>query len=342
MLYKNDPVQTTALLRAHHDEIIKPELARLNNLPKGRAALELPSLEDYAILVARKRGGDHKELMKRLELRNKQISQERKAKPGHLLQPALAEEEICARLREFARTHNAEGKSKIGQLQPFHRFTFRSGEMHSFEPTYISPQLIDSMRGEPRQLEIQKESAYMYLNGTDYETWDWTERHNRLYQQDHLSGHSYICWPEPGKKPSIYMKFSSEGLYFLESDPTAYPYFYPDSECRVSVSFKLIYGQMRKKSGGTWEVWWRTEIWPLLEQGGRAIKKSDWISGTQLRYIDHPSGYEIWNEPLFINMTLTISCSVRDWAWTIVDFKGWEDQPFWYLFDVWVVGATPG
>jgi hypothetical protein len=33
--------------------------------------------------------------------------------------------------------------------------------------------------------------------------------------------------------------------------------------------------------------------------------------------------------------------SVRDWAFAILDFRGWEDSPYWYFFDVWVVGATP-
>ena len=344
MLYKNDPEQTRGLLRAHHDEIIKPELVRLNGLPKGRDILELPSLDTYARLLAEKRGGDHRQIMEQLELRDKQISREREAKPRLVLQQALSEDEICTRLREFAQNHNAvaDEKSKIHQLQPFHSFAFSSRELYSLEPSYVSPQLIESLRTPLRQVGPEKESVYLYLNGTDYEIWDWTERHNKMYQQDHVSGRSYMCWPEAGKKPAIYMKFSSEGVYFLESDPAVYPYIYQDSECHVSISFKLTYGQIRKRGSSNWEVWWRTETWPILQQGGHKIKKSDWVNGAQLRYIDHPSGYEIWNEPLFVNMTLTISCSVRDWAWTIVDFKGWEDHPCWYLFDVWVVGATPG
>ena len=133
----------------------------------------------------------------------------------------------------------------------------------------------------------------------------------------------------------------SKGIYFLESDPDSYPSIYQDSECHVSISCKLTYGQIRMTSPSSWEAWHLTEHWPILNQGGHRIKKSDWVSGTQLRYIDHPSGYEIWDEALFVNMTLTLSCSVRDWAWTIINFQGWDDLPFWYLFDVWVIGATP-
>ncbi len=343
MFYKDDPEQTKGLLRAHHEEIIKPELVRLNGLPKGRQVLELPSLDNYASFIAEKKGGDHKQLLKQLDLRNKQISQERATKPQSPLQQALTEDEICTFLREFAYSHNkaADGKSRIYQLQPFHSFAFRSNEVHSLEPTYISPKPVEVLQSPRRQLGPEKENAYMYLNGTDYEIWEWTEKHNKLYQQDHVSGRSYMCWPGAGKKPAIYMKFSSKGIYFIESDPDAYPTIYQDSECHISISFKLTYGQIRMTSPISWEVWKLTERWPILQQGGRRIKKSDWVSGTQLRYIDHPSGYEVWDEPLFVNMTLTLSCSVRDWAWTIIDFQGWEDLPFWYLFDVWVIGATP-
>jgi hypothetical protein len=46
----------------------------------------------------------------------------------------------------------------------------------------------------------------------------------------------------------------ASGVYFLEFDPAVYPYVYRDSACHMCVSFKLTYGQLRKKGSNTGEA----------------------------------------------------------------------------------------
>lgn len=342
MILRDDTERRDALLHAYHKEFIRPELVRLNRLPKLQAAEE-PEIEAIVDQMAKKGAVDRDTLLGALDQRDKAIGQRRESRlerPSR--QPVLTEDELCASMLKFAVSHNrkADTASKIHQLQPFHEYAFTSNERHDLVPDSVLFRPIEGLRTPTRELEPEKEHAYIYLNGTDGDTWLWTESNDAPYQQDHVSGRSFGCWPEAGKKPSIYMKFSSRGLYFLESDPNAYPEIYEDSEARVSISFKMTYGQIRIKPSVI-EAWHRTETWSILDVGGRDITQSDWIDGAQFWYIDHPSGYEIWDEPLFVDMRLTLSCSVRDWAWTILDFRGWEDSPYWYLFDVWVLGAAP-
>ena len=173
--------------------------------------------------------------------------------------------------------------------------------------------------------------------------WEWTEDHGRPYPLAYGYGLSYVCWPNVGTRPSIYMKFNSEGVYFLSSSRTEYPSLYPDSEANVSIKAWLKYGQIRKISENAWEAWHLRHDWTILQaQGGQNIATSNSMNGALLEYVEVPSGYEIWEDTLlWLEMGLTFYCSVRDYAIAIIDFQGWQDLPFWFLFDIWVVGAQP-
>jgi len=330
------------ILITHHEKVIQPEIIRLNGLPK---VFQTPAPFDktsYRDLLQTRQFGDVDPVLNDLSLFYKKITDSKKRKLAAPPDSPLSDPDICTALRHFANEFNQKKtpQNQITQLQPVDTALYHSSQINSLIWPQHAIKPDDLTGSRKKNWEIEKEQIYLMLNGTDREIWQWTEWHNEPFVLESLGTKTYSCWPNPNTNPSIYLKFSSKGLYFLESDNTLYPNYYPDSETHVTISVKLGYGQF-KMHGSGWSWWWQEEVWPVLDRGGVKIVESNWVNGTQMRYVGAPHIH--WHdEPLLVNMQFKLLVSVRDWAFAILDFRGWEDSPYWYFFDVWVVGATPG